>query len=537
MMNASEEHAAQALWIQALSYLNGDLSALQVQELREQLARDAAVATRFLEYVQVASMVRETVQREEGLRKELSLPTGQNYNFDEVLAYLLPPDDLPPIELLDAVKQNRGPSDAATEPITLAQAASVVGYLFNEHRPTIMKISAIAAVLLFAVVLFVVTSPDSEPTSNANTNQPPAKTPVEVDAPSVVATISRERNAIWQSASDWDMPSVGDKLHAGDRLTLLRGTAQITTSRGAIANLQGPCAVEMLEGGNSLHLIHGQIVGICESEPSKGFLIRTTQTDITDLGTRFGVDTTQTGLTEVHIFEGEVKVGPPSNDDQDFERVLTTGQAIAARAQGRLLVPVAADPDRFAAIQMPDLEPVRLVNQIEGIHSIYGDLATASASPFVGKDASQWPVGDNAFVFHDFVGRLMRDTQVNVATPGEYSRVLNQAGSTIPADTNMRSYIVVFKSDDPLATASVQGGITFDHEVLGIITEQPAADAFVDSIRATAPVFSPGPNAHEWLDPNTFGEGVTLSADRRTITFQFQVKESIDTIRVLVKTQ
>jgi len=525
---------AQGFHLQVLRYLDGELLEQELQALRDQLLREPESVRRFVQHVQAALFVRETVQRDESVRRELALPSGQDFNFNEVIALLTPPEDLPPIEVIETIKHNRcTPHDPASR-ITLGQTARVVGYLFKQSRSAQLVSGAIAACLVVAVSLYLfVNTNDPEPRLvEQNAAQPDATDP----SPGV-ATLSDAQGAVWRLPRGSKAPVVGDQLYLGQRLSLVSGTAKITTRQGAIANLQSPCTIELLEGGNALSLISGRLVGICETPASKGFLVYTAQAEIADLGTRFGVDATRDEVTEVHIFEGKVKVLVPRDEQvEGGERVLSAGQAVAARGEGEALVDIAGDMERFSAIRANKLTLTARAATIEGVRTISGDLQEGSASSFIGRDAADWPVSRQAFVFHDFVGRLHFDGRANFVDPGTYSANIDAAqASTIPAGTDLRSYIIFMPGGAPGETAIVRGSVTFEKEVIGIIIDQGTAEQFERAIRATSPVFSPGAGAGRWIDRDTFQEGVTLSEDRRTVTFQFQVKESADTIRVLVR--
>ena len=525
------------LHLQALCYLNGELSEPQVIALRERLLADPQAAARFVQHVQVASLVRETVQRDEGVRKELSLPSDRDFNFDDVLASLTPPDDLPPIEIIEVMKGQHSVRPAPESQVTAAQAIHALGYLFKQSRSAILTTGAIAAALVLAAVLYAVFLAGHTEMETVQQDGAPTQAPA---LPAVVATLSDEDGATWQVASGGTTPSVGEELHAGQRLMLLSGTAQVTTRRGAIVNLQSPCTIELLAGGNAMSLLHGRVVGICETRSSKGLLIRTPQADITDLSTRFGVDATRDDLTEVHVFKGEVKVAVAHDQaDQatrDSEQVFSAGQAVATGSLGVGLVAIPADADRFADIQATELTPVARATQIDGVRSIAGDLREASAASFTDQDPGNWPTGEDAFVFHDFVGRLNADAKANVVAPGTYNKLEQVQAATIASGTDLRSYIIFKPGNTDGSTTRVKGSITFENDVIGIITDEQTANAFVAAIRATSPVFTPGSGADRWIDLYTFNEGVSLSEDRRTVSFEFQVKGSADTIRVLVKT-
>ena len=423
--------------------------------------------------------------------------------------------------------------------LTWGEVSGATVYLLAQAaRSTPARWLAAAVVLLVATLLIAFNfggnqTNDGTPAGPAFTQGLDDSTTAQLTA--AVASLTAVNAPQWESDSDADMPVVGEELVAGQSLTLLQGTAQITTARGAIANLHAPCTIELLEGGNGLRLIHGRLVGICETESSKGFLVRTAQMDVTDLGTRFGVDATRADATEVHVFQGEVSVALPVSADTGAGRVLSAGQAIAAQAGRDDFLVVEQDAPRFASIQRIDLQEPPASSGLAGVRSIAGDLEIASNKAFMGKDTQQLPAADHAFVFHDFIGRLQLDVTANITDSGIYDEPLKGEGLTIPAGTDLRSYIICKTVNPSGADAVVRGSVTFDSEVVGIITDKATNDAFAAAIRPTSPVFTPGAGGHRWIDLFAFEESITLSEDKRTVTFQMKVKESTDMIRVLVR--
>lgn len=535
MTDPAQEQADAEIRAQALAYLNGELSVEEVEALQARLVHEPGLLERYWACVQLEAIVRETVQRGESIRRELSLPSDRDVKFDEIIASLTPPEDLPPIEIFPPIPHDpAGPADPASQ-ITFVQAVGLIGYALRRSRAAMLTAGAIAAVLIVAVTLYLVLDSGAERPIVAGGDGTGQEAGGRFES---VATLSDEKGALWRVGSGAKTPSVGESLYAGQRLTLISGTAQLTTRRGAIANLQSPCTIQLLEGGNALRLEYGRVVGICETQASQGFLVRTAQASVTDLGTRFGVDATREDVTEVHLFEGEVRVVvPDAGPAIERERVLTAGQAVAARGSGERFVEITSDVDRFASIQAKDLAPIARVTQIMGVRSLSGDVQQADASQFVGRAVMDWPTGEDAYVFHDFVGGLRTDAAVNVSEPGEFKQLGDSTMSPVAAGTNLRSYIIIKNGGLAETGTSVRGSVTFEHEVIGIITDEEAAAMFASAIRATSPVFTPGAGADRWIDPYTFNEGVSLSEDRRTVTFQYEVKQSTDTIRVLVRTE
>ncbi|MGB0766816.1 MAG: FecR domain-containing protein [Phycisphaeraceae bacterium] len=216
------------------------------------------------------------------------------------------------------------------------------------------KWAACAAVLLCGVGLFVVLNGDSServgvpgvaavPGAEA---RPGDREPLVLPADAIVATLTGGRDARWEGR----VFSLGSGLRAGDRLTLVGGWAEITTGRGAIARIEGPCVVELKDNDNAVFLHAGRLVGVCETASSKGFVVGTPHMDVVDLGTRFGVEVTRGVGSEVHVFDGVVRAERAAIGSAAPQRqTLTAGQAIRANedASDAMLVRIPATPHRF----------------------------------------------------------------------------------------------------------------------------------------------------------------------------------------------
>ncbi len=119
--------------------------------------------------------------------------------------------------------------------------------------------------------------------------------------PPVVAHLTGSSGAKWV---DVDFPPLeGAELRAG-HMTLVQGFAQITYNTGARVVLQAPAAIDLLEG-NRLYLYKGNAVAYVPRS-AVGFMIQTSKANVVDYGTEFGVTAYSNGITETHVFRGQV---------------------------------------------------------------------------------------------------------------------------------------------------------------------------------------------------------------------------------------
>jgi ferric-dicitrate binding protein FerR (iron transport regulator) len=150
----------------------------------------------------------------------------------------------------------------------------------------------------------------------------------------VVARVTGVADTVWEEgAHGW---IVGAGLHAGRQLQLASGLVEIEFLDGSSVILEGPCEATV-ESRNSGRLVAGRLTARVPHE-AIGFRIETESATIVDLGTEFGVAASgseENAETEVQVFDGSVEVdfGPGGE-----KQVLTAGQSARVRLADLQLV-------------------------------------------------------------------------------------------------------------------------------------------------------------------------------------------------------
>ncbi|MFK7790211.1 MAG: FecR domain-containing protein, partial [Phycisphaeraceae bacterium] len=312
----SDQHSTNVGLLLLLGKLRDEaLTAEDAARLDELLQGSDEAKSLFVQYMSIASLLES---RGVGERETQDDDTPVTINHD-VLAELLELErEAQTIELPTQAFEPK-PKVMKTDALTWREVTSAAAYLLNKPKMW----GSLAALLALAVTLVIVLGPSTTPAPIANTVGQDSTPQVNPITP--VATLTATHNAKWAERA----LARGSALQAGQTLTLTAGFAEITTNDGAIAILEAPATIELLNNNNALRLHSGKLVGICETESSKGFLVRTPHMDITDLGTRFGVDTSMGRGTEVHVVEGSVQVEDPARlDTQPRTLQLAKGQAI-----------------------------------------------------------------------------------------------------------------------------------------------------------------------------------------------------------------
>ena len=89
-------------------------------------------------------------------------------------------------------------------------------------------------------------------------------------------------------------------------LRMTRGTMQLRLSSGVTMDVTAPIEVKLIDAMH-VRVLSGRVTADV-GEHGKGFVIETPQTRIVDLGTRFGVDASDSAHTDVVVFEGQVEL-------------------------------------------------------------------------------------------------------------------------------------------------------------------------------------------------------------------------------------
>ena len=126
----------------------------------------------------------------------------------------------------------------------------------------------------------------------------------------------------------------GANAPLGRKYALASGLMEITHDTGAKVILQGPVAYEV-ESKSGGFLSIGKLTGKVEGKTAKGFIVRTPTATVTDLGTEFGVEVSQNGATESHVFRGAVCVEMRSDfiSDQKADRVVVIRENESVRVE------------------------------------------------------------------------------------------------------------------------------------------------------------------------------------------------------------
>jgi ferric-dicitrate binding protein FerR (iron transport regulator) len=169
--------------------------------------------------------------------------------------------------------------------------------------------------------------------------------------------------AIWQPWADTAdgvalevISATGTPFQPGQRLVrkhleLAQGTLRFRLSSGAVVEVAGPAALELVDP-MLLRVASGSVTTDV-GDDAKGFVVETLNARVVDLGTRFGVAVDETGDTDVVVFEGEVEIHNAAGGGADQRLAdLSEGEALRvdAKRNARRLTSVALRSDSRAML-------------------------------------------------------------------------------------------------------------------------------------------------------------------------------------------
>lgn len=285
-----------------------------------------------------------------------------------------------------------------------------------------------------------------------------------------VATLTAERDAVWSSPQAEGALAPGSLLRPGQYLYLTQGFAEITTGSGAIAIFEAPARFELANNDNAIKLHSGKLVCICETESSKGFQVLAPHMNVTDLGTRFGVQVSDEGEVYTAVFEGEVIAHGVDTVSNEYASLnLAAGQAVnASPATGLDDAPHALPPDHTF---LPSWRDINGQVQVTG-QARFFITPPADISPNALIDPDHLILFQEQTATLDQPIRLLTEMSENARRPTH---------TTVPAGTKVISYMIHFspaeflprpdgKSSTKEPARQARAQLRFPGRVLGLVS-------------------------------------------------------------------
>ena len=140
-----------------------------------------------------------------------------------------------------------------------------------------------------------------------------------------VAKLTRAVGVEW--ADQGQALALGESLTAGRRLDLAKGDAEITLDDGVKVTVAGPASLQV-DTAMAIKLFSGRLTADVPVS-AVGFRVDTPNARVIDKGTIFGVNVSDGGNDEIHVFEGQVDafLRGGSVHSYDKQLLLLEGQA------------------------------------------------------------------------------------------------------------------------------------------------------------------------------------------------------------------
>lgn len=512
------------------AYLDDELPPQQLAELSDWLAQDESNRETFVRASTLDTQIRRQLQNADLHR---FLDQIDIHAIQEVIDQS-PADESGAFAAVMNGHQNQ--EITFTSDISAGRAIGVLAHAGRQFVGQKLRQHAVplglAAVIALAVTLLIVFQSNS-PTPDQltpNVAQAPADL-INPAAPHPVATLTATHNAQWAEGAS----APGSSLYPNQHLTLTQGFAQITTRRGAVVILEAPCTVELTDNSNAIQLHAGKLVGICETDSSKGLLVRTPHMDVIDLGTRFGVAADEQA-SGVRVIKGEVTASSSSSGNDTAPTRLSAGQSAVVDQNIGQVVATDDFPGRFTTDWQAIVDVPGLTGPIRYEPSIPSDLRIGATE------------AEEVRLFHERSDILLKQAvEVNIIAPGRYEAT-DLLKAKILKDLRVDSYLVHFDSPDNSGAISRRNvSIRFDRPIVGVITASEQLTASHSQLGLPSVAYG---NQSDWAafgnkDSSGFditsyvlnqgqNDAVRLSDDRRTLTLDLAIIDAIDQVRVLV---
>lgn len=203
--------------------------------------------------------------------------------------------------------------------------------------------------------------------------------PVDEQLPSP-ALLGRLSDCVW--ANDMKPLRVGQDIAAGTMIRIESGLAQLVFESGAEVILKGPCRLRV-DNSMLCRLFSGNVSAEVPHRAA-GFTIRGPSSEVIDLGTQFGFSVSESGNSEVHVFQGEVisRQLDEHGEVVGSEIRLKKNQAVLFPGEKKQAQRLAANEAKFAL----EVKPLWLHDKIEPLAVDRNIALWLSASHGVQKD-------------------------------------------------------------------------------------------------------------------------------------------------------
>jgi hypothetical protein len=302
--------------------LDGDISDADFERLQFLLRDDPDCRVAYHEYCQLHAELQLCGNRHGAVKSELA---GTDF-----------------VTACQTVHEKSRATDSEVAPTTAVDLAKRSTTLWSQwiKAPRVSAFSALvfglSACLLGIIVGQIVRTPNDDlvPIARNPWMKVPGLPPLRT-----VATFAGGINATFRH----DL-AIGSRIGPG-RLQLEQGIAEIVFDRGAVLVLNGPAELDLIDE-STCYVLNGAVSAKVGPD-ANGFVLRTDALQVSEFDAEFGLRTTPDSTTELHVFDGKVRL-VDFRDASHPVRLVTGGNAFRF-GKGMPIDPFAADPTAFVS--------------------------------------------------------------------------------------------------------------------------------------------------------------------------------------------
>ncbi|MEM9159409.1 MAG: FecR family protein [Verrucomicrobiota bacterium] len=310
-------------------------------------------------------------------------------------------------------------------------------------------------------------------------------------------------------------------IQTGQKVEFDDGLIRLDFANGAIVTIEGPASF-VVQTGDHIDLAEGTLNAWCP-ETAHGFKVTTPDAEIVDLGTTFGIATSQGG-SEVAVFEGEVTLG---QNDALSPRHLFKGEAARSTIDSGL-----TNID-FDGSPFEKTWPVT-----SGILDTEGSIHPSP--PNVQSQLYDYESDENLIIFPEKRNlQLTEKVPFEFRGPGDHAIQEKQPIKTFKpkASKRFRSYLLHYnpvgkEMDSPLR--NFQGSVTFDNRIIAIIADSASLRATDEIFQSEDIRFDRSRGLETMHGQGDVIDSINISEDRKTLDIDFYANSAVDQIRVIV---
>ncbi len=319
--------------------------------------------------------------------------------------------------------------------------------------------------------------------------------------------------------------AVGRALSAGE-LSIKGGRVGLSFAGGAQLVIDGPASLALLSPSRA-RLISGKAAAHVP-EGARGFTVETPGVEVVDLGTEFGVSVSEAGVSDVHVFQGEVEARIGGDDTQPGSLVALNTAEGRRFARDGMAETTRPDPASFPPPPSPSPDAPVTQGAIHFLHQ-----------PPVSVETGHLESNEFILLFKEREAvNLTHGTLVSFARPGRYSGT-QKLRAKIEPSRHVSSYLLHY---DPTTRSTDrtplrrEGSVTFGKPIVGVINKQAALNQTDHMLGHPGAVYDR--DKRRGVERNTTdasSDVIVLSRDRRTLHFNLAVSGDLDQVRILVR--